>query len=97
MLYKHVAATYRGSLTQVYLWFTTGNSAELKALRATFGDEFYRVIGAAFVCDNLEHFESVLEIPARSGKALLPLIASALKPYLATRDTRISVAQSREN
>lgn len=55
--------------------------AYIAAIRRDLGERFHNLLIAAYVYSKIEPFEKRMGLPARSAKALLPLMASVLEAY----------------
>lgn len=82
MLFKHLTPEQSGAMAEVYAALVAEDHPPLlDTLRAHFGSKFYKIILAAYAFSNLESFERYLEVPSRSGKAVLCLVASVLVEF----------------
>lgn len=79
MLYSNVPPETAPALNAAFMLLAENKAGRIKT---DLGPEFFRVLAAAYVCKSLTKFEEVLRIPPRSGKVLLPLLASVLTQYL---------------
>lgn len=87
--HKALTSEQNDALLVFSLWAKTGNVERLKDVKKHFGGSLFRVLAEASLHDHIEKWENTLKIPARSGKALLPLVADLFAHYIKDVDQRV--------
>lgn len=82
MLFKSVPVKYVDALSTFYIWVDTKQTCLLQGVKEHIGETAYQYLLCAYVTNDLEPFARLAEIPIRSGRVLLPLLAEQLDLYM---------------